>query len=315
MQATGNFGTTIFTCTEMTFAELCMILVLTLTPHILIEQAELMGGHMTVSSKEHQGSTFTFILPYKVSPVCDSSDDNEELSEMDNHDASSEGNDDDINSGFFQFQPRTLGSLFSSHNSGRATKLSPNGFGYNTLSKTNGFQVNSHSFPLDSNTSKETGSVEDACSVADAVETSSEPESSFKHTRNSGNPSTSGREKMINGVLDQTPCLSSPNSVTTNSDQGEIIEKIEKSQIQEQPDRSSECSSGNAANISKNSLKPKILLVEDNKILVMVTRSMMKQLGHDIDIVNNGVEALRAVQRNRYDLILMVCQLKIWFTF
>ncbi|KAI8020449.1 Histidine kinase 5 [Camellia lanceoleosa] len=38
-------------------------------------------------------------------------------------------------------------------------------------------------------------------------------------------------------------------------------------------------------------LKPKILLVEDNKINVMVTRSMMKQLGHTIDVVNNGVEA------------------------
>ncbi|KAK4338067.1 hypothetical protein RND71_042554 [Anisodus tanguticus] len=269
--------------------------------------AELMGGRMTVSSKEHHGSTFTFVLPYKVSPVCDSSDDNEELSEMDNHDTSSEGNDDDINSGFFQFQQRTLGSLFSSHSSGRATKLSANGFAFNTFNKTNGFSVNSHSFPLDRNTSKETGSVEDACSVADAVETSSEPESSFRHTRNSGNPSTSGRDQKINGVLDHQ-CLASTNSVTTNRDQGEITEKIEKSQIQEQADRSSECSSSNGAKILNTSSKPKILLVEDNKILVMVTRSMMKQLGHDIDIVNNGVEAVRAVQNYRYDLILMdVC--------
>ncbi|KAM3397542.1 histidine kinase 5 [Capsicum galapagoense] len=273
--------------------------------------AELMGGHMTVSSKEHHGSTFTFILPYKVSPVCDSSDDNEELSEMDNHDTASEGNDDDINSGFFQFQPRTLGSLFSSHSSVRATKLSSNRFGYNNLNKTNGFQVNSHSIPLDSNTSKETGSVEDACSVADAVETSCEPESSFRHTRNSGNPSTSGRDQKINGVLDHqshTPCLDSPKSATTNGDQIEITEKIEKSQLLEQPDGTSEGSSGNAAKIIKTSSKPNILLVEDNKILVMVTRSMMKQLGHDINIVNNGVEAVRAVQSNKYDLILMdVC--------
>ncbi|GMP52117.1 hypothetical protein CsSME_00018064 [Camellia sinensis var. sinensis] len=54
--------------------------------------------------------------------------------------------------------------------------------------------------------------------------------------------------------------------------------------------------------------KPKILLVEDNKINVMVTRSMMKQLGHTIDVVNNGVEAIRAVQSYTYDLVLMdVC--------
>nr|XP_016441802.1 PREDICTED: histidine kinase 5-like [Nicotiana tabacum] len=270
--------------------------------------AELMGGHMTVSSKEHHGSTFTFILPYKVSPLCDNSDDNEELSEIDNHDTASEENDDDINSGFFQFQPRTLGSLFSSHSSGRGTKLSANGFGFNTSNKSNGLPVNSYSFPSHSNTSKETGSVEDACSVADAVDTSSEPESSLRHSRNSGNPSTSGREQTSNGVVDHhfhTPCLTSTDA---KRDQGEITEKIEKSQLQEQPDRSSECSSSNAAKTLKTSTKPNILLVEDNKILVMVTRSMMKQLGHDIDIVNNGIEAVRAVQRDSYDLILMdVC--------
>ncbi|MCI00957.1 histidine kinase 5-like [Trifolium medium] len=40
----------------------------------------------------------------------------------------------------------------------------------------------------------------------------------------------------------------------------------------------------------------------------MVTQSMMKQLGHNIDVVTNGAEAVRAVQRCTYDLILMdVC--------
>ena len=58
--------------------------------------------------------------------------------------------------------------------------------------------------------------------------------------------------------------------------------------------------------VTKSTIIPKILLVEDNKINVMVTQSMMKQLGHSIDVVNNGVEAVRAVQRHTYDLILMV---------
>ncbi|GKC63558.1 histidine kinase 5-like protein [Tanacetum coccineum] len=40
---------------------------------------ELMGGHLTVSSIEHCGSTFTFTLPYKVLHACDSSDDTNEL--------------------------------------------------------------------------------------------------------------------------------------------------------------------------------------------------------------------------------------------
>ncbi|KAL0324000.1 UNVERIFIED_CONTAM: Histidine kinase [Sesamum calycinum] len=47
---------------------------------------ELMGGYLTVSSKEHYGSTFTFILPYKVSLISDSSDDSDELSHMENQD-------------------------------------------------------------------------------------------------------------------------------------------------------------------------------------------------------------------------------------
>ncbi|WJX16156.1 Histidine kinase 5 [Trifolium repens] len=67
-----------------------------------------MGGHLTVTSKEHCGSTFTFILPYKVSTTCDNSDDQDELSDVDN-------NDDDTTEGFFQFPPQTLGSLFTSN--------------------------------------------------------------------------------------------------------------------------------------------------------------------------------------------------------
>jgi CheY-like chemotaxis protein len=37
-----------------------------------------------------------------------------------------------------------------------------------------------------------------------------------------------------------------------------------------------------------------------------VTQSMMKLLGHSIDVVNNGVEAVCAVQHHNYDLIFMV---------
>ncbi|CAH1415060.1 unnamed protein product [Lactuca virosa] len=41
---------------------------------------------------------------------------------------------------------------------------------------------------------------------------------------------------------------------------------------------------------------------------VMVARRMMRQLNQDMDVVNNGAEAVRAVQSCAYDLILMdVC--------
>jgi CheY-like chemotaxis protein len=64
--------------------------------------------------------------------------------------------------------------------------------------------------------------------------------------------------------------------------------------------------SSSKSEVTKSTSKPKILLVEDNKINIMVTQSMMKQLGHNIDVVTNGAEAVRAVQRCTYDLILMV---------
>ncbi|KAJ3708014.1 hypothetical protein LUZ61_011719 [Rhynchospora tenuis] len=48
-----------------------------------------------------------------------------------------------------------------------------------------------------------------------------------------------------------------------------------------------------------------VLLVEDNKVNIMVAKSMVEQLGHSVFVVNNGLEAIRAVQQTRFDLILM----------
>lgn len=61
--------------------------------------------------------------------------------------------------------------------------------------------------------------------------------------------------------------------------------------------------------VKETSQQPKILLVEDNKINIMVAKSMMKQLGYTMDIANNGVEAINAVKDTSYDLVLMVSQL------
>lgn len=82
-----------------------------------------MGGHLTVTSKEHCGSTFTFILPYKVSTTCDNSDNPGDLSDVYN-------NEDETTEGFFQFKPQNLGSLFTSNGSIRPHRISHkfNGF-------------------------------------------------------------------------------------------------------------------------------------------------------------------------------------------
>ncbi|GLT85182.1 hypothetical protein SLE2022_033780 [Rubroshorea leprosula] len=132
---------------------------------------ELMGGRLTVSSRVHCGSTFTFILPYKNSLPGVNSDDPDELSDVADHDAAI----DDATAGFFQFHPRTLGSVFSSNGSSRTQKLMPHNISYANPPKLNGFSEDSYSFPSNNVIPKEVPCLEDACSVVEAAETFSEP--------------------------------------------------------------------------------------------------------------------------------------------
>ena len=52
-----------------------------------------------------------------------------------------------------------------------------------------------------------------------------------------------------------------------------------------------------------------ILLVEDNHVNQQVALSMLKKWGHRVDIAWNGLEALAAVQKQHYDLVLMDIQM------
>ena len=51
----------------------------------------------------------------------------------------------------------------------------------------------------------------------------------------------------------------------------------------------------------------RLLLVEDNVINQKVAKLMLKHLGYNADIVNNGIEAVEAVARHSYDLVFMDC--------
>lgn len=51
----------------------------------------------------------------------------------------------------------------------------------------------------------------------------------------------------------------------------------------------------------------RLLLVEDNPINQKVARLVLDKLGYQVDVANNGFEALDAVDSVRYDLILMDC--------
>jgi signal transduction histidine kinase/CheY-like chemotaxis protein len=49
----------------------------------------------------------------------------------------------------------------------------------------------------------------------------------------------------------------------------------------------------------------RILLAEDNRVNQLVTVKILEQAGYTIDVANNGIEALEALKRSRYDLVLM----------
>jgi PAS domain S-box-containing protein len=54
---------------------------------------------------------------------------------------------------------------------------------------------------------------------------------------------------------------------------------------------------------------PRILLVEDNPVNREVALRMLESFGCRVDIATNGLEAIQALSRTTYDLILMDCQL------
>jgi len=53
----------------------------------------------------------------------------------------------------------------------------------------------------------------------------------------------------------------------------------------------------------------RILLVEDNEINQLVALSMLERFGHRVDVAANGIEAVEAVKRVPYDLVLMDVQM------
>ncbi len=53
----------------------------------------------------------------------------------------------------------------------------------------------------------------------------------------------------------------------------------------------------------------RVLVAEDNKINQIVIREILVSHGHSCDIVENGREAIEAVGKQKYDLVLMDCQM------
>ena len=55
----------------------------------------------------------------------------------------------------------------------------------------------------------------------------------------------------------------------------------------------------------------RILVAEDNPVNQLVTKALLDHAGHQCDVVDNGQEALRQVQAQHYDLVLMDIQMPV----
>ncbi|MFE8071610.1 ATP-binding protein [Marinobacteraceae bacterium S3BR75-40.1] len=57
--------------------------------------------------------------------------------------------------------------------------------------------------------------------------------------------------------------------------------------------------------------KMRILLVEDNRVNQIVASGMLRKLGHDVELAENGERALVALKQRPFDMVLMDCQMPV----
>jgi signal transduction histidine kinase/CheY-like chemotaxis protein len=68
---------------------------------------------------------------------------------------------------------------------------------------------------------------------------------------------------------------------------------------------------GEAAESSAPRARWRVLVAEDNEMNRLVASTMLSRLGYEVDLVSNGLEAVRAAASVRYDAIVLDCQMPL----
>ncbi|KAI0492463.1 hypothetical protein KFK09_026736 [Dendrobium nobile] len=269
---------------------------------------ELMGGRLTVTSQVNCGSTFTFLLPCKVPQKQAGSDDSDGESSMSHCEAKHDINLDVLN-GSFLFKTCSLSNGFSLCGSpARKSNLLCSGtvstsIAGNGLSEESG----SDSYRCNEEAVSEVsqGSIQVNRNKSEILNIKEK-----EHQVNTDSFDVSIRNNSYSGSADKVayPTCSPLGSIVEDNSYQIYESKIPGQHHTLEKEQNAQITSNGRSDFPKTGSQPKILLVEDNKINIMVAKSMLKQLGHKIDVVHNGLEAIYAVQRAHFDLILMdVC--------
>lgn len=63
------------------------------------------------------------------------------------------------------------------------------------------------------------------------------------------------------------------------------------------------------ATVRESNRRVRVLLAEDNPVNQRVSLAQLGELGYNADVARNGLEVLRALERDKYDVIFMDCQM------
>ncbi|HEX9793194.1 MAG TPA: response regulator [Planctomycetota bacterium] len=110
-----------------------------------------------------------------------------------------------------------------------------------------------------------------------------------------------GISRQLNKPVRQAQLYSMLTEVT-----GRVIESSEDHKAQDQA-RDGRTTAAEMAELT--GMTGRILLAEDNAVNQKVAVRLLRKLGYDVDVANNGREALELISRHEYAVILMDCQM------